>query len=422
MQAGWGLSTPERGRVGRYLPGLRWGGRLRPMLHRVQRCSFWLSTLLAASCLPAASLPQEVYVWQRGWTAPVQRAVVEHGGAFSRVVVLRAEVTWNQGKPQVAQVPVDYAALAQTGRPIGLALRVGPYPGSFDRTNGAAVFLSDLAQKLVLEARAAGLKPSELQLDFDCATSKLEGYRMWVGLIRECVAPVPLVITVLPKSFDADFTLLDPAAARQAVARASGLGVPFRVALPTYGYTVAFDRRGGFIGLSAEGPAKSWPAGARLKEVRSNPLEIAPLVQAWASNPPPALAGIIWYRLPTIVDNLCWRWPTLNAMVLAQILRKSVRVDTHRVESGLTEISLVNDGELDISSRLAVQTRWRGACLVAGDGLRGFELADRGASSARFVAGTRPHRLPAGEKQVIGWLRLSEDREVQGELVELDER
>jgi hypothetical protein len=408
------------------------------------------AALLAGLPLHAASLPQEVYVWQRAWTEPVRRAVADHGAVFSRIVALQAEVTWDQGKPRLARVSADYSALAATGRPIGLALRIGPYSGPFARTNPAAVYLADLAAKLVAEARASGITLSELQLDFDCASSKLEGYRSWVEVIRERVAPVPLVITALPtwldqaafkplaqaadgyvlqvhslerpKTFDGDFTLMDPTAARRAVARASELGLQFRVALPTYGYTMAFDRDGRFIGLSAEGPAKSWPAGAQLKEVRSDPLEIAPLVQAWSSNPPPALAGILWYRLPTIVDNLNWRWPTLNAMVLARIPRKSVRVDTHRVESGLTEISLVNDGELDISSRLAVQTRWSGARLVAGDGLRGFQLADQDVSSARWVTGARPHRLPAGEQQVIGWLRLSKDREVQVELFESDGR
>ena len=109
-------------------------------------------------------------------------------------------------------------------------------------------------------------------------------------------------------------------------------------------------------------------------------------------------------------------------MLQARIPRKSVRAESHRVEPGLNEISLVNDGELDISSRLAVQTRWSGARLLSGEGLRGFELADQGVSSARFEIGVRPHRLPAGESYVVGWLRLNEDREVQVEMEELDGR
>jgi len=225
-----------------------------------------------------------------------------------------------------------------------------------------------------------------------------------------------------PKSLDRAFALFDQSAARRAVSKAAELGLRFRVALPTYGYIVAFDDGGRFIGLSAEGPSKSWPANARLREVRADPLEIAQLLENWSSNPPAALEAILWYRLPISGDILNWRWPTLNAMLQARIPRKSVRAESHRVEPGLSEISLVNDGELDISSRLAVQTRWSGARLMAGDGLHGFKLADQGASSARFEVGVRPYRLPAGERYVIGWLRLSEDREVQVEMEELDGR
>lgn len=399
-----------------------------------------------AFAAPASGLTHEVYVWQRAWTEPVREAIVDHGGAFAGLVVLKAEVTWRAGNPYLVRVQVDYHALAKTGRPIGLALRVGPYPGSFARTNAAILYLSDLAAKLVAEAKTAGLAPSELQLDFDCPSSKLEGYRAWVQVVRERIAPVPLVITTLPawlgegafkrlveaagsyvlqvhslerpKSLDSPFTICDPAAARVAVARAAELGVPFRVALPTYGYLVAFDTQGRFIGISAEGPMKGWPAGARLREARADPLQMAQLVQDWCSHPPAALKGMLWYRLPVAGDTLNWRWPTLGAMVAARIPSKSVRVESHRVEPGLFEISLVNDGELDVSSRIAAQTRWREARLVAGDGLRGFELADRKTSSARFETGAQPYRLPAGEKHVIGWLRLSEDREVQVEMEE----
>jgi len=414
-------------------------------------CGSALGALMMASLsLRAADLPQQVYVWQRAWTEPVRQAVIAHGAAFERVVVLKAEVTWHNGKPQLVQVPLDYAALSQTKRPIGLALRVGPYSGPFGRTGSNVDYLADLSQRLLIDAKSAGVTPDELQIDFDCASSKLDGYRTWLEVIRERVTPIPLVITALPswmdetafkqlvttadgyvlqvhslerpKSFYAAFTLFDQSAALRAVSKAAQLGVRFRVALPTYGYVVAFDDKGHFLGLSAEGPAKSWPAHARLREVRADPLEIAQLLEGWSSNPPAALTAIVWYRLPISGDILNWRWPTLNAMLHTRIPRKSVRAESHRVEPGLREISLVNDGELDISSRLAVQTRWSGARLMEGDGLRGFELADQGISSARFEIGVRPHRLPAGERYVIGWLRLSEDREVQVEIEELDAR
>ncbi len=409
-----------------------------------------LVLLMAGVPVSDAALPQEVYVWQRAWSEPVRRAVAEHGEVFARIDVLKAEVTWQGNKPRAVQVAVDYPSLVRTKRPIGLVLRIGPYSGSFSRTDPAIRFLADLSQRLLDEAREAGVTPNELQLDFDCASSKLDGYRAWVEVIRARVAPGPLVITALPawldqtgfqslvraadgyvlqvhslerpKSFDAPFTLCDPAAARRAVSSAAQIGVPFRVALPTYGYTMAFDGHGGFVGLSAEGPAKSWPADAHLKEVRADPLQIGPLVLEWSSNAPPALKGLLWYRLPVPGDTLNWRWPTFSAMLESRIPRKGVQVEAHRVEPGLTEVGLVNNGELDISSRLAVKARWSGARLMACDGLRGFEMTDSRVSSVRFETGARPYRLPAGEQQVIGWLRLSEDREVQVEIEEVDGR
>jgi hypothetical protein len=371
--------------------------------------------------------------------------LAQHATNFESVVVLAAEVTWRGGEPVVARVPLDYAALADAKTRAGLALRIGPWPGPFASNDPPAVFLTSLAGALVAEARAKGVVPSELQIDFDCAASKLDGYRVWVQAIRRKVAPTPVAITALPswlneKSFpalaaatdgyvlqvhslekpanlNAPFTLCDPEAARRAVEQAGKIGAPFRVALPTYGYLLAFDAAGRFAGLSAEGPDRNWPAGAQLREARTDPVAMAQLVAAWNASHPAAMRGIIWYRLPVEGDTLNLRWPTLAAMMAGRIPRANARAESHRVEAGLVEISLVNDGELDLSSRLAVEVRWQNARLVAGDASSGFDLVDGGPSTVQFQTMSKTHRLPAGDTQVIGWLRLSEEREVQVEII-----
>jgi hypothetical protein len=203
------------------------------------------------------------------------------------------------------------------------------------------------------------------------------------------------------------------------VERASRIGVPFRVALPTYGYTLAFDASGKFIGLSAEGPRPNWPTNAQLREVFSNPLELSALVNDWTASRPATMRGVIWYRLPTIVDNFNWRWPTLGAIVASRSLQEKLRIEPRRVEAGLVEINLVNEGELDISSRLAVEVRWSNTRLIAGDALRDFELAERSTSAARFQTKTQGSRLPAGDRVTIGWLRFDQDCEVRCELKKL---
>jgi hypothetical protein len=392
----------------------------------------------------AASFAQEVYVWQRAWNAPVREALVQHGGAFSNIVVLAAEISWNRGNPQITRVPLDFTTLALTKKPVGLALRIGPFAGAFATNDSVAQIISSLAASLVLEAQTNKILPGELQLDFDCAESKLAGYQVWIEMLRKKIAPLPLTITTLPswlkqpafrkliaatdgyvlqvhslekpKNFAAPFTLCDTNAALAAIEKASKFGVPFRVALPTYGYQIAFATNGQFVGISAEGPAKSWPANAKLRKVRSDPMAIGVFARTLSEKNIPNLHGIIWYRLPTIVDNLCWRWPTLGAIVGSQLPHESVRAQLRRVEPGLMEISLVNDGELDISSRLAVEIRWQNGRLVAGDGLRGFELVEGDASTARFQNRTQPERLFAGETRTIGWLRFDRNVEVQLEI------
>jgi len=413
---------------------------------------FVASLFVAFSTLCACALTNDVYVWQRSWNEPLRQALHEHRTNFNRIVVLSAEITWKDRKPELIKVPVDFSTLAAIRTPVGLALQVGPYSGPFDRTNEIAHFLLGTAKSLMAEAKANGVDPVELQLDFDCAESKLEGYRIWVEAIKSTISPTPLTITTLPawlhqpafaglirktdgfvlqvhslerpRDIDSPFALCDPVAARNAAIKAASFGIPFRIALPTYGYTIAFDAKGRFVGLSAEGPAKSWPNGVQLRDVRSNPQELAALVQTWNTNPPVSLSnhpfqGIIWYRFPVANDILNLHWKTLETMMRGRSPHESLEVKPRRVEPGLVEISLENNGELDISSRFAIEVRWSrvgGTRLVAGDGLRDFELVDAQPSTVRFRTKSQSYRLPAGEKQVIGWLRLSQDREVQVEI------
>jgi hypothetical protein len=352
---------------------------------------FWLA--------PRTSGPlrQDVYIWQRAWTQPVRDAVVQHGTNFAEIAVLKAEISWNTNRqPQLTRVAVDYETLAKSRRSVGIALRIGSYSGPFappspsqkeervgvkrllvsnsvagassnplsplgqgeGGTPGAPAplrsagtvqdasvtdYICNVAAGIVNEARTNRVLLAELQIDFDCAESKLDGYRVWIEAIQRRVAPLPVTITALPswldsrafkrlaavatnyvlqvhsaerpKSFEAPFTLCDPRAARRAVERAGRIGVPFRVALPTYGYLLAFENGGKFISLAAEGPRPNWPTNALVRKIESDSEELATLVRAWTASRPAAMRGVIWYRLPVATDKHNWSWPTLSAVM-----------------------------------------------------------------------------------------------------------
>jgi len=135
-------------------------------------------------------------------------------------------------------------------------LRVDPFAGPFSGNDERIAAIAALARERVAEARARGIEPAELQIDFDCAEAKLDGYRLWLRALREAVRPLPVCPTALPswlkrREFAAFAResgrfvlqvhcvepprelatlgkLTDPARAAAWVEQAGRLGVPFR--------------------------------------------------------------------------------------------------------------------------------------------------------------------------------------------------
>jgi hypothetical protein len=247
---------------------------------------------------------------------------------------------------------------------------------------------------LVSQARLHGIQPLELQIDFDCPESKLAGYALWLDAIRQAVAPTPVTITALPSWLDqpsfkqlasrlpcyvlqvhslvrpsstADMPpLCDPQAARVAVRKAARLGTPFLVALPTYGYNVAFDSQGKYLGISAEGPSPAWPDRATIKELAPDPLQLSQLVAEWTRSRPSAMRGVIWYRLPNSDDRLNWRWPTLASVMAGKPPQPDLQAEAIRSEEGSIDLALVNNGSGEFAGSATVQvdcenaiTAWR---------------------------------------------------------------
>ncbi|HSN88535.1 MAG TPA: DUF3142 domain-containing protein, partial [Thermoanaerobaculia bacterium] len=216
--------------------------------------------LLLAACRServSGPLRQEAYVWQRSWTPSVREAVAEARG-FAGLVVLAAEVDFRGAAPRVVRVPLSGPALRASGRPVGVAVRVLSFPGRFGDDPRLGRYLAKLARSLLAEVKAQELPVSEIQIDYDCPESKLDDYRGLLPVLREAVAPVPVVITALPawlsqkRAFgelmaaadgtvlqvhslspprgpDERIVLCDPEAAREWVEAAARFGRPFRV-------------------------------------------------------------------------------------------------------------------------------------------------------------------------------------------------
>jgi hypothetical protein len=338
---------------------------------------------------------------------------------------------------------VDYEHLVRSGTPIGLALRVGPL--DIIPADAAALVpdrLALLARRLLRTARDGGLSPTEFQLDFDCAESRIGEYVLWLQTFRRAVAPVPVTVTVLPcwlgRAAFADLAgacdgfvlqvhslerpgspdeipaLCDPTRARRWIRQAARFGVPFRVALPTYGYTLAFAPDDRFVGLAADGPRAEWnsEAGIRTRTVRADAVALAGLVRDLRRQHPTALTGLLWYRVPVAGDRLNWSWRTLDSVVRGEPAEGRIEVCVRSGAAGVFDLSLANRGTAGcpVDVEVAVSCgRITGADALAGSRLVwtsdgcGFVV---GAGDAAEDAWLRP-----GQERALGWVRIADSGE-----------
>lgn len=416
---------------------------MRILFRSVRLLAFALGGLFFVTAAWAGS--QEAYVWQRQFGDEVSASLESFQPLLDGCCVLAAEVAWKDGRMEVARPTVQFETLAGFGKPVGLALRIGAGPAVLQRDERTRRQLAALANDLIAQARSGGLTAAELQVDYDCAESKLAAYREWIVALRAAVAPVPIVFTALPawlKSADfaplaraadgfvlqvhslarpagpdAEFTLCDPVKALAWARQADAVGVPFRVALPTYGYELAFAADGTLLGLSAEGPRRSWPVEAQRRIVRADAVAMMRLAAALDEASLAHLRGVIWFRLPVAGDRLNWAPRTFAAVLRGTEPVRAIGVAVEWSEPGLAEIVVVNRGETSEPLPASVALRWPAEeKLLASDGLGGFSLEIRageaqGISRAKNVT-TGTVVAPGGQEK-IAWLRFAHEVPVE---------
>jgi hypothetical protein len=393
----------------------------------------------AASARPSSfagnPLPQRVYIWQRVWSPALCRSLQSRAAEFSAVDFLAAEISFTPAAPTVSYAAPNWRNLRTVVLPIGLVVRIGPCRSSWDPGAAETKTVLAVCAQVLARARANGIEPAELQLDFDSATARLRDYAVLLQNVRQTVAPPRLVITTLPTwlqspdfgalvgktdayvlqvhfldkpdSSARTFTLCDPVRAARWIQKASALGRPFRIALPAYGYRVAFDSGGKFIGLQAEGPSRAWPEGTVLRTVWADAPQIAQMVSGLASAIPPACESLCWFRLPCDDDRLAWRWPTLVEVMNGRVPHAEFAVSENAVADGTIDVLLTNRGT-NQGAPDAFRLSWHGARMIAGDAAGGWRLEREGdeALVLRPPAGSEGVLVSPGDSARIGWLRL----------------
>jgi Protein of unknown function (DUF3142) len=369
---------------------------------------------------PAPPVPQDAYIWQRVWPPALLSAI---SGSKDIVSSWRVLVAETDERGTLVPVAVNWDALKATNRPLIAVIRVDGFLAHLDQAALLAE-IGSLTEQWKTWAPLAGL-----EIDYDCATSKLAAYADFLARLREIPGiPKRLSITALPDwlaSPDltrvvsaADETVLqvhavrapreglfDPDLARRWIdAFSDRTDKPFRVALPDYGARVVETDDGRIVAIESEMPRLL--GAARSLGLMAKPADVAPLLYDLEARPPVHFAGIVWFRLPTDDDALTWSLPTWRAVIAQRDLATHLRAEAGTdAAPGAKSIVLSNVGDIDAMLPRAIALP---ADCHDVDGANGY-AADH--SMNKIVL----HRLQsallrAHRRQTIGWMRCASYR------------
>jgi Protein of unknown function (DUF3142) len=376
------------------------------------------SRFLPRSNLPLRQLQHDAYVWQRRWTPAVDAALEQNSDIIRSWRILAAELN-SHGRWWLA--PTDVSALGRSRRPVVLVIRID---GSRVRANDTRM-LPQIVE-VVQRWQHTGVRIVGVEIDQDSGVAGLGFYSSFLAGLRERLdRSILLSITALPSWLaspgmnrlfaEADEVVLqvhavqnpptglfDRRRARDWIDELSRrTRKPFRVALPAYGARVSWRSDGTLLAVESETPLLA--GGDSAMELMAWPKDVAALLRDLQEDPPVNLAGIVWFRLPTVEDHRAWSISTWRAVILNQPLRPRIELIVPPSDTpGMNNLMLANTGDID--AELPHSIELPRSCTIA-DGVNGYTLGFRG-------AGTRLDLLQDGllrshSRQTVGWMRCA---------------
>lgn len=366
------------------------------------------AVLCQPACRPepgkrAVPLPSEVYIWQRGWKPEIGESIASSKSWVQAYHLLAAEVRFDGSKASILKLKPGVEDLR--GCKVGLVIRIFPSAAKTGWDPPAIATVTGLVQELVAEWPTGQV--CEVQLDYDCPDSKLADYLRLLKAVQGSVSPLKITCTTLPswlaqKGFSelaaavpgyvlqvhslhlpepgqrGRASLVDLEEVRQAVARAVALGVPFRVALPTYSCVVEFNAGGKVHEVYAEDvPPALALHGASYEVLDADAYRMEALVAQWRAEASPLMQAVVWYRLPVKGDRLNWPLETLAHIVQGQSLTRGWLAKVETRDGGHGEIVIEQTGDAPDDLPGQVTLRWTGGALSGADGLRGYRVLER---------------------------------------------
>lgn len=365
-------------------------------------------------------LEHDAYIWQRSWRAPLLESIAANKDLVRSWRVLAAQLS-PTGK--LIPVTVETTALAESGRPLVMVVRIDGQLPNFDQTR-----LLDQVLHVHQRWRDQGLAIAGLEIDHDCGTAKLPGYAKFLEQLRGRLdRGTQLSITALPAWISSrDLAgvlgavdesvlqvhavknpangLFDPVQAGKWIADyAKTSPTAFRVALPTYGSRVGFDDSGNVTFVESESALGR--SGANAQELVIAPESVRQLMLAVNGNRPKNLLGYAWFRLPTEADQRAWSVATWRAVIQGKPLTPAARIMARPTsDPRLFDLIAKNSGDTDVSPPTRIKLTDN--CSDA-DGVGGYVA--RTTEGGIWLVRQAPPLLHPQHEISVGWARCEHD-------------
>jgi hypothetical protein len=392
--------------------------------------------LLISSCSKPPPLTTEAYVWQQTHTEAVDRAVERASPMLDGFYFHAADVSWPGPTAKIKTFEIPWAVAAATGKRAGIVIRIPAAEGGLGSSPRQAAAVAELIDSFLQAAKRAGARCDEVQIDYDCPESKLELYVSFLAALKAALPHASLAFTALPSwlksprfrdlakttgkyvlqvhslelpgKADSAAVICDVSKARAAIAVADKIGIPFRVALPTYRCFVLLDRAGKRVDVISEGTFPATSPDVRIVSGESDPGALANLVAELQTHRSPNLTGVIWYRLPADTDRMNWAWLTFRAVAGGRQPASHLEVTLVARSEGYSTVEIRNTGEKSEPIPKSISVEWKGGSFEAADGLNAFHAkADPSNHSCQFLrAGESLFDLPPGRSLTAGWIRV----------------
>ena len=391
----------------------------------------FVGIFLASICADCFAYDQVVYIWQRNWNSNIKEAVSSIQGMTGYFTVLCGDLKFKEGKPVLNSVNIKWDYLNQTKTNVTIAFRINAQASKYfatDAINSLADSVSDLISKTIRPAPKNII--IGIQIDYDCPTSKLADYAKFIKLIKDKFRGFQISFTALPAWLDSsdfpalavssDYYVLQvhsfkiPGTLEEAlkpfsgvsvsswIEKASLIGYPFYVSLPTYGYEVSFNENGKFLGLRAETPPINYRPGTKHAIVMTDPMKILAFMDEIYKKKPEHLLGFCWFRLPLKTDEFNWSIDTLKMIMTRKSPKASLESETVSPNPGLYEIYVTNNGQTNLFKDIHFNVMWNKNVQIVHDVISGYKEEELSEGNGTMITGMPPK---SGDKRLVAWFR-----------------